>query len=136
MAEVDLKRLASEVSIQHGIRVDPDDPMMAVVTLNRLMLESVVADVIENLQSASRELQESANRVQFRIGARLAGDIRECAAALREELRPSVPAAGEFLKGPRGEPGARNRQPWSRDLIVGTLLFLTGVGVGLALRAF
>jgi hypothetical protein len=43
---IDLKRLAAEVSIQHGIRIDSDDPMMAIVTLNRLVFEAAVAQVI------------------------------------------------------------------------------------------
>ena len=44
MRQMDLKQLAAEVSIQHGIRVDPDDPMMAVVTLNRIVLEQTAND--------------------------------------------------------------------------------------------
>ena len=39
MPQLDLRQLAAKVSIEHGIRVDPDDPIMAVVTLNRLVLE-------------------------------------------------------------------------------------------------
>jgi len=45
MTSADLKRIAAEVSIQHGIRLDTDDPMMAVVTLNRMVFEQAVADV-------------------------------------------------------------------------------------------
>jgi hypothetical protein len=37
MDATEIKRLAAEVSVQHGIRIDPDDPIMAVVTLNRLV---------------------------------------------------------------------------------------------------
>jgi len=47
--QIDLKRLAAEVSVQHGIRVDPDDPMMAVVTLNRLVFEQAVGQLLERV---------------------------------------------------------------------------------------
>ena len=51
MTSDDLKRIAAEVSIQHGIRLDADDPMMAAVTLNRLVFEQAVADVLERVQA-------------------------------------------------------------------------------------
>ena len=54
---IDLKRLAAEVSVQHGIRVDPDDPMMAVVTLNRLVFEQAVAQVLERVQAVGERLR-------------------------------------------------------------------------------
>ena len=47
---IDLKRLAAEVSVQHGIRIDPDDPMLAVMTLNRLVFEHAVTQVLERMQ--------------------------------------------------------------------------------------
>ena len=50
MTPSDLKRIAAEVSVQHGIRIDADDPMMAVVTLNRLVFEQAVAEVLERVQ--------------------------------------------------------------------------------------
>ena len=59
----DVKRLAAEISVQHGIRVDPDDPMMAVVTLNRLVLEQAVGEIVERLQSATRDFQDATEKV-------------------------------------------------------------------------
>jgi len=55
---IDLKRLAAEVSVQHGIRVDPDDPMMAVVTLNRLVFEQAVGQVLERVQASVKRLRD------------------------------------------------------------------------------
>ncbi|MDQ6676153.1 MAG: hypothetical protein M3Z09_02520 [Acidobacteriota bacterium] len=52
---IDIKRLAAEVSAQHGIRIDPDDPMMAVVTLNRLVFEQAVSQMLEVMQAAVRD---------------------------------------------------------------------------------
>src|ERR1035438_2794174 len=82
----DVKRLAAEISAQHGIRVDPDDPMMAVVTLNRLVLEQAVGEIVERLQSASRDFHDATEKVQLRAGSRLAREVRECVGAIREEL--------------------------------------------------
>jgi hypothetical protein len=127
MPVIDIKRLAAEVSAQHGIRVDPEDPMMAVVTLNRLILEGAIADIVENLQTATRELQDAAENVQFQAGTRLAGDLRACAAAIREELQ------GRSFTG-RSDEKATSSAGY-RQLIFSGLLFLVGLGLGLILHA-
>ena len=38
----DIQRLIAEVSARHRIRVEPDDPALALVTLNQLVLEESV----------------------------------------------------------------------------------------------
>src|SRR5262249_40179608 len=124
MPAVDLKRLAAEISVQHGIRVDPDDPIMAVVTLNRLMLETAVAEVVENLQSATRDLQGAAEKVQSRAGARLARDIRECAAAIQDELRASGPSPHKPAEISPDDSRAGSPQRWFRQLVVAGVIFL------------
>ena len=73
---LDLRRLAAEVSAQHGIRIDPDDPMMAVVTLNRLVFEQAVAQVLDRVQSAVRDFEAAAEKVQVRAGGVLAQEVR------------------------------------------------------------
>ena len=83
---MDLKRLAAEVSAQHGIRVDPDDPMMAVATLNRLVFEQAVGQVLERVQGSVRDFETAADKVQVRAGGALAQEIRDCGLELRQEV--------------------------------------------------
>ena len=83
---MDLRRLAAEVSAQHGIRIDPDDPLMAVVTLNRLVFEQAVAHVLDRVQSSVRDFEAASEKVQVRAGGVLAQEVRDCAAILREEI--------------------------------------------------
>ena len=87
---IDLKRLAAEVSVQHGIRVDPDDPMMAVVTLNRLVFEQAVAQVLERVQASVRDFETAADKVQVRAGGALAQEVRDCGLAMRQEVGKGV----------------------------------------------
>lgn len=89
-ASIDLKRLAAEVSAQHGIRIDPDDPMMAVVTLNRLVFEQAVGQVLDRVQLAVRDFEVAADKVQVRAGSVLAQEIRHCAMAIRKEASSVV----------------------------------------------
>jgi hypothetical protein len=83
---IDLKRLAAEVSVQHGIRVDPDDPMMAVVTLNRLIFEQSIAQVLERVQASVRDFEAAADKGRVRAGGALAQEIRDCGLELRQEV--------------------------------------------------
>jgi hypothetical protein len=69
MPPLDLKELAAKVSVEHGIRVDPDDPIMAVVTLNRLVLEQATNEIVEEVRAATREFEHAAEGVQVQAGA-------------------------------------------------------------------
>ena len=101
MTPDDLKRIAAEVSIQHGIRLDADDPMMAVVTLNRLVFEQAVADVLERVQLAVRDFEAAADKVQVRAGGVLAQEVRECGVSMRQEF---AKAFDEFRRDGTGNP--------------------------------
>src|SRR3954467_5336963 len=86
LTAIDLKRLAAEVSVQHGIRIDPDDPMLAVVTLNRLVFEHAVGQVLERMQSSVQNFEAATEKVQIRAGAILAQEVRNCGAAFRQQF--------------------------------------------------
>src|SRR5947209_3036999 len=85
LTAIDLKRLAAEVSAQHEIRIDPDDPMLAVVTLNRLVFEHAVAQVLERMQSSVQDFEAATEKVQIRAGAILAQEVRDCAVTFRQQ---------------------------------------------------
>jgi CHASE3 domain sensor protein len=132
---IDLKRLAAEVSVQHGIRVDPDDPMMAVVTLNRLVFEQAVGQVLERVQESVRDFETAADKVQVRAGAALAQEVRDCGDAMKQE---TAKALEEFRRAgtkrwadTAGVPSTRAGQKW---IVLGLALaiFLFGLGVWVA----
>ena|ERR1017187_6831489 len=139
MRELDLKHLAAKVSVEHGIRVDPDDPMMAVVTLNRLVLEQAAKEIVEEVRSATREFERAAEQVQLRAGSLLAQRVRECIAVLRQDVSKDVGNASsqareriETVVRPQYRPTA---QRWVViGLLSGTVLFGCGVWLGTLLR--
>ena len=126
---IDLKRLAAEVSAQHGIRVDPDDPMMAVVTLNRLVFEQAIARILESVQASVRDFESAADKVQVRAGGVLAQEVRDCGLAMRQEVEK---AFDDFRFGPRtdngGVPATRGGQKW---IVLGLSLALSLFGLGI-----
>lgn len=136
--QTDLKRLAAEVSVQHGIRIDPDDPMMAVVTLNRLVFEQAVAQVLDRVQSAVRDFETATEKVQVRAGGVLAQEVRECSAALREEIVKVIERVELSVStGPALNNSASlvARTAWLvAGLSLALILFAIGVWLGARLR--
>jgi hypothetical protein len=47
----DVKRLISEVAAQNGIRAEPDDPLFALVTINRIVLEEATQKLQDQIQA-------------------------------------------------------------------------------------
>lgn len=87
MDGLDLKKLAAEVSAIHGIRIDADDPIMAVITLNRLVFEQAVERAVERLQASADEIDRAAVRVQVRVGASIAHELKQYVADFEQQTR-------------------------------------------------
>ncbi len=139
LSSLDLKRLIAEVSVQHGIRLDPDDPAMAVVTLNRLVLEAVLAEAIRAMGSAAREFEGAAARAQSRAGVLLAQEVRESATGVRQEIQRDIDAASlrarEMIAGMgRSRSEAVDHRWVAIGLLSAMALFAAGACVGLAVR--
>lgn len=135
LTAADLKRLAAEVSAQHGIRIDPDDPIMAVVTLNRLVFEAAIAQVLEEVQASIRDFETAAEKVQVRAGGALAQEVRECRLVMRNESERTLE---EFRRRePESELPSEALLSWM--LVVATLalaigVFAAGMWIGNRLR--
>ncbi len=126
---MDLRRLAAEVCAQHGIRIDPDDPIMAVVTLNRLVFEQAVAQVLDRVQSSVREFEAATEKVQVRAGGVLAQEVRDCALVLRQEIaKVASNVAPEATK-------VRDRNT-STGSVSNSAWVVAGLGLALVLLAF
>jgi hypothetical protein len=90
MRQLDLKQIAAKVSVEHGIRVDPDDRILAVVTLNCLVPEQSANEIVEEVRSATREFEQAAESVQLRARALVAQRVRESVAVLRQEIAREI----------------------------------------------
>src|ERR1017187_2638973 len=71
---IDVERLLAEALTKHRIRLDPHDPAIVLVTLNRL--EDAVECVAADIRKATREYEDAANRVQSRLGAAIATRLK------------------------------------------------------------
>jgi len=139
MRQLDLKQLAAKVSVEHGIRVDLDDPIMAVVTLNRLVLEQSANEIVEGVRSATREFEQAAENVQVRAGTLVAQRVRDCIGVLRQEIAKDIGNASTGGRMSIGDVGRADERPavqrWvAIGLLSGAVLFGCGVWLGTMLR--
>ena len=108
---IDVEKLLAEALTKHGIRLDPHDPAIVLVTLNRLVLEDPVECVAADIRKATREYEEAANRVQGRLGAAIATRLKAGAGG----ASPALWSGWAFL---------------ALRLAAGAGLFLIGIAVG------
>ena len=90
--ELNLERLLAEAVAKHGIRLDPDDPAVVVVTLTRLVLEETARSMTADVRRAIGEFEVAASRVQGKLGEAVAkslkgGSLPTAAASRREFSR-------------------------------------------------
>ena len=90
---IDVRRLIAEVATRNGIRVEPDDPAFALVTLNQLVLEDFITRMDERIRLGIAEFMDAVHKTEARAGKILAAEVKEAAAELREELQRDVEAA-------------------------------------------
>jgi hypothetical protein len=81
---VDVKALIGEVAARNGIRLEPGDPAFALVTLNQLVLEEAVRDLVAEIRAATADFEAAAERVQGLAGATLAREINQLAVRGRQ----------------------------------------------------
>ncbi|MBX6329770.1 MAG: hypothetical protein IRY89_14470 [Pseudolabrys sp.] len=61
---MDVEKLIGEVAARNGIRIEPDDPAFALVTLNQLVLEDAVKILVREIHAATADFESAAERVQ------------------------------------------------------------------------
>ena len=135
--KVDVQSLIGEIAARNGVRVDHDDPIFAVSTINRLMLDDAIETLIERVRVVIGEFEASAHLVDNRAGKILADEVRKSAAAWKAEIAKDVAAASlrsdELIKAVHHSRPAMVR--WAAlGMLVGLILFGCGVWVGTFIR--
>src|SRR5262249_19047875 len=90
---LDTKRLIGEVASRNGIRVEPDDPAFALVTLNQLVLEETARQLREEIRASLGDFEQAVQKVETRAGQVIAERVREAAAQFASQLQSELSAA-------------------------------------------
>jgi len=134
-----VKRLISEVAAQNGIRVEPDDPLFALVTINRIVLDEATQKLLDHIKARIAEFDASMQKAEVRAGKMLAQMVKDSAAQMRQGLQNDIHIAGLKAREIVHLVNEAHRRPalirWSAaGLIAGALLFCGGVWLGTSLH--
>jgi hypothetical protein len=86
MAELDTGRLIGELARRYAIRMDDNDPAIAIVALNRLMLEQAMEELSEAVARRIAEFETSVLKVEHQAGKLLAQEVHEAAVRIRADI--------------------------------------------------
>ena len=127
----DMKQMISEVAAENGIRIEPGDPLFALVTLNRLVLEESAQRFHNHTERLLAVFDASVQKAEKRAGTMLAQMVKESAEQMRQGLQNDIRVAGvrslEFVHAVN----EAHRRPaiirWAAaGLIAGAALFAAG----------
>jgi hypothetical protein len=86
----DIQKLIGEVAARNHVLVEHDDPIFAVTTINRLMLDEAVEGLISRIGAAITAFETSAREVDAHAGKLLAEEIRSSTSAWKAEIARDI----------------------------------------------
>ena len=136
---IDVQRLIGEVAARHRLLLHPDEPAIAMVTMNQLVLDSSLAAVHKEIRATIAEFHASMQKAEKRAGSMLAQGVKESAAQMREGLRSDIEMAGLKAREYVHLVNEAHRRPamirWSAvGLVAATLIFGGGIWLGTVLN--
>ena len=131
--------MISEVAAENGIRIEPGDPLFALVTMNRMVLDEAARIYYDYNQKLIQEFMESMKRAEVRAGTMLAQMVKESAEKMREGLQGDIHIAGLKAREYVHLVNEAHRRPamirWiAVGLAAGVVLLGGGVWIGMLLR--
>src|SRR6266404_2798062 len=95
---MDIKHLIGEIAARHHMRVEPDDPLFALVTANELVLQEIGERSEAQLRAALAEFIDAAAKLETDAGRVLASHVKQSAAQARQSFRNDITTASVQLR--------------------------------------
>lgn len=130
MTAPDVNALIGEVAARHGVMLRPDDPAFALVTVNQLILQQTMTELVERARGAAAQFDHAAEKAQLRAGALLAEEVRKAGTEIRQGIRRDLAETQARMEHWRF---VRNRSI-AIGVTSGLALFAMGIWVGWGMR--
>ena len=135
----DIQKLIGEVAARNHVLVEHDDPIFAVTTINRLMLDEAVEGLLSRIGAAITAFETSARAVDAHAGKLLAEEIRTSTSAWKAEVARDINIANvrscemiDKLNMAHSKPAMVR---WGAlGLVAGLLLLIGGIFLGRYVR--
>ena len=136
---IEIQKLIGEVAARNHCRIEANDPIFAVSTINRLMLDEVVEGLIVRVGAAIAAFETSARAVDAHAGKLLAEEIRTSTSAWKAEVARDINIANvrscemiDKLNMAHSKPAMIR---WGvLGLVAGLLLLIGGIFLGRYVR--
>ena len=133
------QRLIAEVAARHNVFLKPDDPAIALVTMNQLILDNAMETIHGQIRATIAEFHASMQKAEKRAGSMLAQGVEESAAQMQRGLHNDIHIAGLKAREIVHLVNEAHRRPalirWSAvGLVAGALLFGGGLWLGTLLH--
>ena len=119
----DIDRLIAEVAARHGILLKRDDAAFALVTLNQLVLEQIMAELCERLRHEIAEVEAAFVRQQSRTGSIIGREFKRAITDLHESSGRLAPV-----------PPSRRLPNWHWIALAAAVVFGVGLLAGMLLK--
>ena len=135
LVALDRSRLMSEVATRHGFLIREDDPAMALVTMNQLVLEQEWEFLENRIHLLSNDIIKSLNYAEEQALSRIEESSRKAAATVKEEISRDLERgnlhARELIVRLQSVYGRSSIRLWTVFGIVAAFLLLAaGVAIG------
>lgn len=132
---IDVQQLIAEVAARHDVLIKANEPGIALVTMNRLVLEHSLETVHRHIRATIGEFDASVQKAEMRAARTLAQEVKQSALQLRQGLQNDIQIAGskslEFVHAANEANCRPARIRWcAAGLIAGAALFGSGVWIG------
>jgi hypothetical protein len=133
------QRLIAEVAARHNLFLKPDDPAIALVTMNQLIFDDAMDTMHGQIRATIAEFHASMEKAEKRAGSMLAQGVKESAAQMQQGLQNDIHIAGLKAREIVHLVNEAHRRPalirWSAvGLAAGALLFGGGLWLGTLLH--
>jgi hypothetical protein len=132
---LDAQRMIAEVAKKNALRIYPDEPFFASVTVMQLALEESLQNVEERFRGIISEFESNVRGVELRAGKAVAKEAKVWAGEVRQGLERDIAAAGLKARELVQKVHAAHERPrsifWaSVGLLCALGLFCSGVWFG------
>jgi hypothetical protein len=122
--DLDTQQIIAEVATKHGLVIDAQDPIIALATVNAIVLEQVTQRAGEDISARIAEFKQAVAGLERRAGEALGEQTAKLIRELREQLGREISSVAQ-----QGMPETKHLHsvPLWLTILLSVVLFVLGI---------